>query len=37
MMVVGTALTQEELVISARINTGIILAMPVTGSWGWKV
>ena len=25
------------LTISARINTGIILAMSVTGSWGWKV
>ena len=23
--------------ISARINTGIILAMSVTGIWGWKV
>lgn len=25
------------LTISARINTGIILAMSVTGSWGGKV
>ena len=25
------------LTISARINIGIILAMSVTGIWGWKV
>lgn len=37
MMVVDSALTQEDLAISARINIGIILAMSVTGIWGWKV
>jgi hypothetical protein len=26
-----------RLTISAWINTGIILAMSVTGIWGWKV
>lgn len=36
-MVVDSMLTQEGLAISAQINTGIILAMPVTGIWGWKV
>lgn len=37
MKVVDSALTQGNLAISARINTGIILAMSVTGIWGWKV
>ena len=27
----------DLLSISARINIGIILAMSVTGIWGWKV
>ncbi|WP_265462052.1 hypothetical protein [Aeromonas salmonicida] len=27
----------DLLTISARINLGIILAMSVTGIWGWKV
>ena len=27
----------DLLTISARINIGIILAMSVTGIWGWKV
>ena len=34
---VGSVLTQEDLAISARIHTGIILAMSVTGIWGWRV
>ncbi|WP_265342333.1 MULTISPECIES: hypothetical protein [Aeromonas] len=27
----------DLLTISGRINIGIILAMSVTGIWGWKV
>ncbi|MGE6162157.1 hypothetical protein ACLHZ7_08335 [Aeromonas salmonicida] len=27
----------DLLTISARINLGIVLAMSVTGIWGWKV
>ncbi|MFB2854728.1 hypothetical protein ACE1BL_06975 [Aeromonas allosaccharophila] len=41
MMVVDSVLAREErgdlLTISARINSGIILAMSLTGIWGWKV